>query len=39
LHAVVQESIGVVRTEDETRPHGFPEMVSCGVWRGVLGPE
>ena len=27
LHAVVQESIRIVRTEDEARPHGFPEMV------------
>src|SRR5262249_33075117 len=27
LHAVVQEAVGIRRTEDEARSHGFPEMV------------
>jgi len=27
LHTVVQESIRIVSTEDEARPHGMPEMV------------
>ena len=27
LHTVVQESIRIVRTEDEAGPHRFPEMV------------
>ena len=36
LHAVVQESIRIVRTEDEARPHGFPEMVVHVLDRALI---
>ena len=36
LHAVVQEAVGIVRTEDEARSHGFPEMVVHVLGRALI---
>src|ERR1700752_1994043 len=36
LHAVVQEAVGIGRTEDEARSHGFPEMVVHVLDRALI---